>query len=66
MRTGEIIWDASYQNKWCVSSVQQDFYRVLEHFVDEFNQEVISVEIQPLTNAWMVHILIEEEKKHSH
>ena len=41
MRTGEIIWDAAYQHKWSVNSVQQDFYHVLEHFVDEFDQEVI-------------------------
>ena len=41
MRSGKLIWNSAFEHKWNKSSVNVGFFHVLEHFVDEFDAEVI-------------------------
>ena len=41
MRAGDIVWDAAQTNDWNVASVSDDFFHVLVHFVDAFDDQSI-------------------------
>ena len=36
MRTGNIVWDAAHENNWNIASCSMDFFHVLIHFVNTF------------------------------